>query len=47
MASNRKPSRRPYASRYRLSNTAKPRPIGNVGGGQGGVLGGPSSGGLR
>lgn len=43
---SRKPSRRPTASKYRKSQ-GRPRPIGLVGGGQGGLLGGPSAGGLR
>lgn len=43
---SRKPSRRPTASRYRKASQ-RPRPVGPVGGGQGGILGGPSSGGLQ
>jgi len=42
----RKPSRRPSVGKYRKAK-ARPRPIGLVGGGQGGLLGGPSAGGLR
>lgn len=38
---SRKPSRRPYASKYRKAQ-ARPRPIGNTGGGQAGFIG-PSS----
>jgi hypothetical protein len=44
--SSRKPSRRPTASKYRKAQ-GRPRPVGLVGGGQGGLLGGPSAGGLR
>ena len=44
--SSRKPSRRPTATKYRKSKD-RPRPVGLVGGGQGGLLGGPSAGGLR
>lgn len=43
---SRKPSRRPTASKYRKSQ-GRARPIGLLGGGQGGLLGGPSAGGLR
>jgi hypothetical protein len=42
----RKPSRRPTAGKYRKAKE-QPRPVGLVGGGQGGLLGGPSAGGLR
>jgi len=44
--SSRKPSRRPTAGKYKKA-AQRPRPIGIVGGGQGGVMGGPSSGGLQ
>jgi hypothetical protein len=46
MSGRRKPSRRPTASKYRNAQT-RPRPVGMMGGGQGGILGGPSSGGLQ
>jgi hypothetical protein len=46
MSGRRKPSRRPTASKYRKALN-RPRPVGMMGGGQGGILGGPSSGGLR
>lgn len=43
---SRKPSRRPTAGKYRKAKN-RPRPVGTVGGGQGGLLGGPSGGGLQ
>lgn len=48
MTPNRKPSRRPTASRYRSRSTryGAPRPVGTVGGGQGGIMGQGSSVGL-
>jgi hypothetical protein len=46
MTQNRKPSRRPTASRYRSRATRYARPVSPVGGGQGGIMGQGSSVGL-
>lgn len=45
MSGRRKPSRRPTAGKYKRAREI-PRPVGLVGGGQGGIMGGPASGGL-
>ena len=42
MSGRRKASRRPYSNKYRTSKVT-PRPVSNVGGGQGGILGSSSA----
>ena len=44
---SRKRNRQPASGKYQKFMSRPPRPISTVGGGQGGLVGGPSAGGLQ
>jgi hypothetical protein len=44
---SRKRNRQPASGKYQKFLSRPPRPVSTVGAGQGGLLGGPSSGGLQ